>query len=90
MSRPLKQWPRLTERQLAVLACVRDKDVMPKRVTIGWGTFTLYMAHGFNVTGQINSLKKRRLIRFDERLRVGIRFACSDEGIDVLQQHPEF
>lgn len=90
MSRPLKQWPKLTALQLATLACVRDREVAPKRVHIGWRVFTVYTAHGFNITKQINSLKKRRLIRFDGLLPVGARFAATAEGETALQQHPEF
>jgi hypothetical protein len=91
--------PKFTELQLAVLACVRDNEVIPYKKYVpgrSWGQpVGAYKAHGFDVTSQIRSLRKRRLIKTSgyDYARVnpdGVVYALTRHGVAELQQHPEF
>lgn len=84
---------KLTELQLAVLACIRDDLIR--------GPFTKYAAgqsflvftvfNRFDVTGQIKSLRKRHLIKYPTRdQRHDAHFTLTDVGIAELAEHPEF
>ena len=90
---------KLTELQLAALACVRDNEVMPYMKYIpgkSWaGPVRAHKAHGFDITSQIKSLRKRRLIKFSDfdyaRLNpAGALYTLTEWGLTELAQHPEF
>ena len=91
--------PKLTELQLAVLACVRDNEVTPYNKHVPgrrWaGPVRAQKAHGFDVTSQIASLRKRRLIKFYNydyaHLNAnGVLYALTADGVAELERHPEF
>ena len=91
--------PKLTQLQLAVLACVRDNEVVPYLKYVpgrSWaGPVRAHKAHGFDVTSQITSLRKRRLIKFSDfdyaRLNPsGVLYVLTAIGVSELEQHPEF
>src|SRR5262245_27528104 len=95
-----KRWPKLTELQLAVLACVRDDDVEPyidykraKFIPRTYGTPVSFRAHGFDVTSQLRSLRSRKLIAFNgyyKNRRRTAHYALSVQGQIELECHPEF
>jgi hypothetical protein len=98
-----KRWPKLTELQIAALACVRDNVVIPRIEYLSWRTLTIYRAYprteacvppnarrGFNVTCQMKAFRKRKLIQIRERLRQGPVYDLTQVGADELAQHPEF
>jgi hypothetical protein len=93
----------LTELQIAALACVRDNLVIPTTETIGWRTFRkqrvrpdipvrLSPKHrrGFDVTSQIRSFRKRRLLQIRERKYEGTVYTLTPAGFAELEKHPEF
>jgi hypothetical protein len=91
--------PKLTQLQLAVLACVRDAEVVPYIKYVpdkSWrGPVQAHKAHGFDVTSQINSLRKRKLIKFTNyyyaRLNfAGVVYGLTENGATELTQHSEF
>ena len=86
---------KLTEKQLAVLACVRDQEVVPYVKHLGWRSVRAHRAHGFDVTSQIASLRKRYLIKIDgfnyKHLHPDrVCYVLSKSGVAELEQHPEF
>jgi hypothetical protein len=88
---------KLTELQLAVLACVRDNEVRPYDKYVPGRSWAVpvraHKAHGFDVTSQIWSLRKRRLIKFYDYAhlnRNGVLYALTADGIAELERHPEF
>ena len=97
--------PKLTELQIAALACVRDNRVIPRPEPLGRRTILKYRAfpkvefpinvrpkdqRGFDVTSQIGSFRKRRLVRLRERLVEGPLYKLSPAGFEELDKHPEF
>ena len=95
--------PKLTELQLAALACVRDNIVVPRIEYLSWRTLYVYRAfpnikvrvapsarRGFNVTSQIRSFRKRHLIKLRERLREGNVYELTPAGTEELARHPEY
>lgn len=84
--------PKLSEMQLAVLACARD-DLIRKNVKrIGsYLEFIEYRALGFVVTSQVRSLTKRRLMKWAGRDgRHDAHFYLTAWGLAELAKHPEF
>jgi hypothetical protein len=95
--------PKLTELQIAALACVRDNVVVPRTEYLSRRTLTVYRAcprteavvhpkarRGFNVTCQMKSFRKRKLVQIRERLREGPVYDLTQAGADELAKHPEF
>ena len=90
---------KLTDLQLAVLACARDDFIRAgnKYAAGRWFiAFTVFNptrkipAH-FDVTSQIRSLRKRRLIKWPTRdQRHDAHFILTEHGLAELAQHPEF
>lgn len=80
--------PELTDLQLAVLAAARDNEVERYERRVGYERFTAYKAHGFDVTCQMQSLRKRRLVWF--RAAGAHEIRPSPAGLEVLKSHPEF
>lgn len=82
-----------------MLACVRDKEVVPYNKYVpgrSWaGAVRAHKAHGFDITSQMASLRKRRLIKFSNydygRLNpAGMLYVLTPEGVAELEQHSEF
>ncbi len=86
---PRNKWmPDLTELQLAALAAIRDGDVEKYDKRVGYRVFIAYRTHGHDITCQSQSLRKRRLIRYDWQ---GTKMlAITDLGLEELAKHPEF
>jgi hypothetical protein len=95
--------PRLTELQVAALACVRDNVIVPTVEYLSWRKLYVYRAfpgirvrvaprdrRGFNVTCQIHSFRKRGLVKLRERLREGAVYELTPAGIEELSRHPEY
>ena len=84
--------PRLTEMQLAVLACVRDDMVrVQKNYRFGYHIVMYTVLKRFDVTNQIRSLRKRRLIKYPTRdSRHDAHFSLTAWGLAELAEHPEF
>lgn len=97
--------PKLTELQLAALACVRDDAVRPAIEYIGWRKLQKHFAlprgiparlsrknsRGFDVTRQVQSLRKRRLIKFCGYASNGLPvYELAPAGVEALAEHPEF
>lgn len=84
---------KLTELQLAVLACARDdliRGPFPKYAA-GRSFICFKVFNRFDVTGQVRSLTKRRLMKWPGRdQRHDAHFVLTDAGIAELEQHPEF
>ena len=90
--RPYKL-PQLTEMQVAVLACVRDDMVRgPFIKNVGWLKIQVFIVlNRFDVTKQIRSLRKRRLIKYPTRdSRHDAHFSLTAWGLAELAEHPEF
>ena len=84
---------KLTELQLAVLACARDDLIRGPFTKYAAGqSFLVYVVFGrFDVTNQIKSLRKRRLIKYPTRdQRHDAHFSLTDAGLAELAEHPEF
>ncbi len=91
--------PKLTEMQLAVLACARD-DMIRKGVKYIWKNlpfveYTVTVPFGkrrtFSVTTQVRSLTKRKLMKWAGRdRRHDAHFHLTAWGIETLAEHPEF
>lgn len=84
--------PKLSELQLAVLACVRDDLIRKDTKYIGGRTFVVFFVFKqFDVTSQVRSLTRRRLIKWPgPDQRHDAHFRLSDAGLVELAQHPEF
>jgi hypothetical protein len=84
--------PRLTELQLAVLACARDDLIRKGVYRISYRLeFVEYRALGFVVTSQVRSLIKRRLMKWAGRDgRHDAHILLTVWGLEALAQHPEF
>lgn len=84
---------KLTELQLAVLACARDdliRGPFPKYAA-GRSFVSFIVFSRFDVTGQIRSLTKRRLMKWPGRdQRHDAYFVLTEQGVAELAQHPEF
>lgn len=83
--------PKLSELQLAVLACARD-DLIRKGIKyIGGRSFIVFTVFGrFNVTSQVRSLVRRRLMKWPTPdQRHDAHFRLSDAGLVELAKHPE-
>lgn len=78
--------PALTDLQLAALAAARDGDVERYEKRVGYERYMAYRTHGFDVTCQIQALRKRRLIWF----RPADEVRPSPAGLEVLSEHPEY
>jgi len=85
---------KLTELQLAVLAALRDNEVEPyinyKLARFVHFTPFAFRSHGFDVTCQIRSLRKRQMLKVKDRYREGPIFELNATGIEELSKHPEF
>lgn len=85
--------PKLTELQLAVLACARDDLIRgPFTKYVGGRNFVVFTVfRRFEVQQQIRSLVKRRLMKWPGRdQRHDAHFRLTEHGIAELAQHPEF
>jgi hypothetical protein len=83
--------PKLSELQLAVLACARD-DLIRRNIKRIFGQDIVeYRALGFIVTSQVRSLTKRRLMKWAGRDgRHDAHFLLTAWGLAELAEHPEF
>ncbi|WP_316397316.1 hypothetical protein [Bradyrhizobium sp. 33ap4] len=87
-TRKMYPLPKLTDLQLAALAAVRDGDVQRYEKRVGYDRFEAFRTHGFDVTCQMQSLKKRRCIRMKSD---GSRTPqLTPAGVAVLAEHPEY
>lgn len=80
--------PKLTELQIAALACVRNGEITKYEKRVGYERFVAWKSNGFDITCQIHALKKRKLIRSSYK-RDGL-FILTPWGEQALEQHPEF
>lgn len=85
---------KLTELQLAVLACARDDLI---EATVEYNKFahtplTVFRVFKrFDVTSQVRSLTKRRLMKWPGRdQRHDAHFRLTAFGLAELAEHPEF
>ena len=84
---------KLTELQLAVLACTRDDLIRGPfiKYAAGQSFMTYKVFNRFDVTNQIRSLRKRRLIKYPTRdQRHDAHFTLTEAGLAELAEHPEF
>lgn len=84
---------KLTELQLAVLACARDDLIRGpyNRYAAGRSFVAFIVFNHFDVTNQIRSLVKRRLIKWPTRnQRHDAHFTLTEHGLAELAEHPEF
>ena len=88
MTKKMYTLPALTDLQLAALAAARDGDVERYEKRVGYERYVAYRAHGFDVTCQMQALRKRRLIWF--RAAGDHQIRPSPAGLEVLKEHPEF
>jgi hypothetical protein len=84
--------PRLTEIQLAVLACARDNMIRKGLRRFGHRLFVQYKVFDhFDVTTQVRSLTKRRLMKWPGlNARHDAQFILTSWGLAELAEHPEF
>ena len=85
--------PKLSELQLAVLACARDDLIRgPYTKYIVGHEIVVFTVFGrFEVQQQIRSLIKRRLLKWPNRdQRHDAHFPLTANGLAELAQHPEF
>lgn len=80
--------PKLSDLQLGALAAVRDDEVEPYELRVGYDRYQAYRSHGFDVTCQIQSLRKRRLIR--SKSDGSKRPVLTPHGAGILSEHPEY
>lgn len=80
--------PGLSDFQIAALACVRDDIVLRYEKRVGYERYVAYKAEGFDISCQIEALKKRRLIYY--RSDGSKLFRLSSFAIDVLAKYPEY
>lgn len=80
--------PGLSDLQIAALACVRDNIVTRYEKRVGYERYVAYKAEGFDVTCQMQALKKRRLIYF--RSDGSQLFRLSLFAMDVLSKYSEY
>jgi hypothetical protein len=83
---------KLTELQLAVLACARDDLIRAGTKSLGWRSVIQFTVFDyFDVTTQVRSLTKRRLMKWPGRdQRHDAHFRLTEAGLAELAEHPEF
>jgi hypothetical protein len=83
--------PKLSELQLAVLACARDDLIRIGKKYAAGRSFVVYFVWHFEVTCQVRALTKRRLIKWPGRdQRHDAHFVLTAHGLAELAEHPEF
>lgn len=83
---------KLSELQLAVLACARDDLIRAgTKYAAGRSFLAFTVFNRFDVTTQVRSLTKRRLMKWPGRdQRHDAHFILTNAGLAELAEHPEF
>lgn len=87
-TRKMYTLPALTDLQIAALAAVRDGDVERYEKRVGYERFTAWRTHGFDVTCQMQALRKRRLVWLKSDVSQNPRL--SPAGVEILKEHPAY
>ena len=77
---------KLTDKQVFALVCAEKQAIRENVKTIGWRTFVTFFAIDSDITSQVKSLRRRRLLRY-RRLETGKRtVALTESGTAALAE----